>query len=54
MVVNCDYRTERTIHVKAPRPAERFDPSTRAWTPVGKEFDLALPRGGGILLRLLP
>ena len=54
MVVNCDYRSERTIHVKAPRPAERLDPVTRTWTPVGKEFDLALQRGGGALLRLQP
>ena len=48
----CDYRNERTIHVKAPRPAERLDPSTRKWTSAGKEFDLVLPRGGGFLLRL--
>ena len=54
MVVNCDYGTERTIHVKAPRPAERLDPVTRTWTSVGAEFDLALPRGGGFLLRLQP
>ena len=54
MVVNCDYGTERTIHVKAPRPAERLDPATRTWTSVGIEFDLALPRGGGFLLRLAP
>ena len=54
MVVNCDYGAERTIHVKAPRPAERLDPATRTWTPVGAEFDLALPRGGGFLLRFAP
>ncbi len=35
-------------------PVVSFDPVTRAWTPVGKEFDLALQRGGGALLRLHP
>ncbi len=32
---------------------ERFDPATSIWSPVGSdETDLALPKGGGFLLRL--
>ncbi|MBR2839174.1 MAG: hypothetical protein IKE55_10350 [Kiritimatiellae bacterium] len=54
MVVNCDYRKDRTIHVKAPMPALRFDALARTWSPVGQEFDLALTRGSGVLLRLEP
>ena len=52
MVVNCDYRKDRTLHIKAPSAAERFNPATGTWSPVGEEFDLALVRGGGVLLRL--
>ena len=52
MVVNCDYRKDRTLHIKAPSAAERFDPRSGKWSPTGDEFDLALIRGGGVLLRL--
>ena len=52
MVVNCDYKNERTLRIRAPRPAERFDPASGKWSSVGDEFDLALLRGGGVLLRL--
>ncbi|MBR4615725.1 MAG: hypothetical protein IKO55_08975 [Kiritimatiellae bacterium] len=52
MVVNCDYRKDRTLHIKAPSAAERFDALAGTWSPVGAEFDLALQRGGGVLLRL--
>lgn len=52
MVVNCDYRKDRTLHVKAPSVAEKFDPASGKWSSVGKEFDLSLIRGGGTLLRL--
>ena len=51
MVVNCDYKKDRTIRVAAPFDAERFDPATGAWSSVGKEFSLDLIRGGGVLLR---
>ena len=52
MVVNLDYTKERTIHVAAPSALERFDPAARIWSPVGSaETDLALPKGGGFLLR---
>ena len=53
MVVNMDYAKARTIHVKAPAPLERFNALKGAWSPVGSdETDLALPKGGGFLLRL--
>ncbi|MBR2838948.1 MAG: hypothetical protein IKE55_09210 [Kiritimatiellae bacterium] len=52
MLVNCDYKKDRTIRVKAPSDAERFDPVSGAWSPVGVEFDLALVRGGGVIIRL--
>ena len=51
MVVNCDYRKARTIHVESPFPVERFDPVTETWASVGSSFDLALVRGGGVILR---
>ncbi len=52
MVVNLDYTKERSIHVAAPSALERFDPATSIWSPVGSdETDLALPKGGGFLLR---
>ena len=53
MVVNMDYTKERTIQVKAPAPLERFNALKGEWSPVGSgETDLALPKGGGFLLRL--
>ena len=52
MVVNCDYRKDRTLHIKAPSAAERFDALAGTWSPVGAEFDLSLIRGSGALLRL--
>ncbi len=53
VVVNLDYTKERAIHVAAPSALERFDPATRIWSPIGSaETDLALPKGGGVLLRL--
>lgn len=52
MVVNCDYRKDRTLHIKAPSAAERLDALAGTWSPVGVEFDLPLVRGGGVLLRL--
>ena len=51
MVVNCDYKKDRAIRVAAPFETERFDPSTGEWSPAGKEFDLDLVRGGGVILR---
>lgn len=52
MVVNLDYRKARTIHVAAPVALERFDVISGIWSPVGStQADLALPKGGGALLR---
>ena len=51
MVVNCDYKKDRKIHVAAPFETERFDPATGGWSSVGGEFDLDMIRGGGVLLR---
>lgn len=52
MFVNCDYKKDRTINVKVPCVAERFDPLAGTWSPAGAEFDLSLIRGGGVLIRL--
>ena len=52
MVVNCDYRKDRLLHVEAPSNAEKFDPLSGTWSPVDRAFDLSLVRGGGVLLRL--
>ena len=52
MVVNCDYRKDRTLHIKVPSAAERFDALAGTWSSVGAEFDLSLIRGGGVMLRL--
>ena len=54
MVVNCDYKKDRTIHAVAPAPMLRFDALARTWSPVGAEFDIALTRGSGVLLRFDP
>ena len=54
VVVNCDHQNERALHVKSPSAAERFDPLKHTWSAVGTEFDLALLRGGGALLRFVP
>ncbi|MBO7655460.1 MAG: hypothetical protein J6U40_11120, partial [Kiritimatiellae bacterium] len=52
LVVNMEYRKERTIQVTVPGRAERFDPLKGTWSPAGERVELALPRGGGVLLRL--
>ena len=52
MFVNCDYRKDRTIIVNVLSGAERFDPASGSWSPVGRTFDLALTRGGGALVRM--
>ena len=53
MAVNCDYRKDRTLHIDAPAPLERFDDATGAWTAVGTSFDQPFVRGGGILFRFV-
>ena len=51
MVVNCDYKKDRTLHADAPFAMERFDPVAGTWSSVGASFDLALVRGSGTILR---
>ena len=52
MFVNCDYRKDRSIRVSLAFAAERLDPQNGCWTPVGREFDLGLVRGGGVVVRM--
>ena len=52
MFVNCDYRKERTIRVRLASAAERFAPENGSWSSVGKEFDIDLVRGGGVVVRM--
>ena len=54
MVVNLDYRKDRTLNVTAPCAVERFDALKRTWSPMGgSTFDLSVIRGGGMLMRLV-
>ncbi len=55
MVVNLDYRKDRTLQLKAPAPFEHFDALEGKWSAVGdSQLSLTLVRGGGVLLRLVP
>ena len=51
MVVNLDYRKDRSLTIEAPAALERFNPETGAWS-VLQHGRLDLPGGGGGLLRL--
>ncbi len=52
LVVNLDYRKERTVTVQANAPMEVFDATTGAWSAaVGARAELKLPGGDGRLLR---
>ncbi len=50
MVVNLDYRKERSLEIMAPFDVARFDPDTGKWMPLGKKFTLDLAKGEGTLL----
>ena len=52
MVVNLDYRQERTVSVSAPASLERFDPIAGTWRRIGQTADVSMGRGRGVLLRL--
>ncbi len=53
MVVNLDYRKDRTLNVTAPCAVEMFNALKRTWSPMGgSTFDLSVIRGGGMLMRL--
>jgi len=50
MVVNVDYRKERTLEITAPSAVRRFDPATGSWQSLGEKFTLNLAKGEGALL----
>jgi hypothetical protein len=50
MVVNLDYRKERSLDITAPFDVARFDPNAGKWMPLGKKFTLDLAKGEGTLL----
>lgn len=52
MVVNLDYRKERSLDIMAPFDVARFDPYTGKWMPLGKKFTLDLAKGEGTLLQV--
>ena len=52
MVVNLDYRKERSLDAMAPFGVARFDPNTGKWMPLGKKFTLDLAKGEGTLLQV--
>ncbi len=52
MVVNLDYRKERSLDAMAPFDVARFDPDTETWMPLGKKFTLDLAKGEGTLLQV--
>jgi hypothetical protein len=55
MVVNLDYKAERTATLAAPAPLEVFDAATGRWTQArDSRVELHLPGGGGKLVRLAP
>lgn len=55
LVVNLDYKAERTVGVHGPAPLDVFDATTGKWLPVdGSSVELHLPNGGGKLVRVRP
>lgn len=54
VVVNLDYRADRTVGFKGPGPLDVFDPATGRWNPAGDRVELALRRGAGALVRVRP
>ena len=55
LVVNLDYKAERTVGLTGPAPLEVFDPATGQWSPAGgPPAQLHLAKGGGKLLRVRP
>ncbi len=55
LVVNLDYKAERTETLTAPSPLETFDATTGQWFPANApRAELRLPGGGGKLVRVMP
>ena len=52
MVVNLDYRKERSLNVAAPTTVLRFNPADGRWMPLGRKFTLDLAKGEGTLLQI--
>ena len=53
LVVNLDYKTERTAALAAPAPLESFDATTGKWSPCNAaRVELRRPGGGGKLVRI--
>ena len=52
LVVNLDYKAERTVGLSGPAPLEVFDAASGQWSPVGgPRAELRLAGGGGKLVR---
>ena len=55
LVVNLDYKLDRTVTLTGPAPLEVFDTTTGQWSPAsGPRAELSLPRGSGKLVRVRP
>jgi hypothetical protein len=55
LVVNLDYRAERSVVLNGPAPLERFDAASGQWAAVGgARAELHLAKGGGMLMRVRP
>jgi len=55
LVVNLDYKTERTVRLKGPAALDVFDATTQKWSPADDSVvELTLPGGGGKLVRVHP
>ena len=55
LVVNLDYKVERTVGLSGPAPLEVFDAANGKWLPVGgSRAELHLTKGGGKLVRVRP
>ena len=53
MVVNIEYLSETTFHLRGPAPLELYDPTQNKWTALrAADTELRLPGGAGKLLRL--
>lgn len=55
LVVNLDYKAERTVGISGSAPLEIFDATNRKWLPVGgTHAEISLTYGGGKLVRVRP
>lgn len=54
VVVNLDYREERTVTLRGPGRLQRFDPATGKWGSASRRLELRVPAGGGVLVRVSP